>query len=99
MASFFFVVEFKCIKKIIHMSTCIRKYFYLILNSTTKKKIASKKTLNPIISENLIKFTYQSISLEKKIECYNFILNRYSNQKFSKFKYFPFPGKRKIFLN
>ena len=43
MAIFFFVVEFKCIKKIIHMSTCIRKYFYLKLNSTTKNKISTLK--------------------------------------------------------
>jgi hypothetical protein len=39
MASFFFLVEFKYIKKIIHISRCIRKYFYLILNSTRKKKL------------------------------------------------------------
>jgi hypothetical protein len=35
----FFLVEFKYIKKIIHMSTRIRKYIFLILNSTTKKKL------------------------------------------------------------
>jgi len=39
LASFFFLIEFKYIKKIIHMSTCIRKYIFLISNSTTEKKL------------------------------------------------------------
>jgi hypothetical protein len=38
MASFFLWLNLIAIKKISHMSTYIRKYFYLKLNSTTKKR-------------------------------------------------------------
>ncbi len=56
----FVAVEFKCIKKKIHMSTCIGKYFYLILNSTTKKKLPAllKKEYDNCVNEVLIIFNF-----------------------------------------
>ena len=53
MASCFFLVEFKYIKKIIYMSTWIRKYFYLILNSTRKKKLPYREKNHLTGEQNL----------------------------------------------
>ena len=72
-ASFFFLVEFKYIKKIIHMSTCIRKYIFLILNSATKKKIA----ITWIYFSNNLKYSTKKDKIYKKVTTYKNIYRIY----------------------